>query len=177
MTKLQRVKSLAAGLIMVLTAVVMFKFPDDSYVFILTFLGVGFFVTGIGTLSYYFNMARFMVGGKMILYKGVILVDFAVLTCSLTDVPRIYILIYLAALHGFSGMIELLRAGETRRSGSTHYKLKLFHGILNIVMALSCVVFVGKPNTAVFIYSLGLVYSGIIRMVTAFRRTAFVYIR
>ncbi len=177
MTKLQRVKNILAGLLIMVTAFLMFSYPDNSYLLILLFLGMGFLVTGIGTLVYFFTMARYMVGGKAILYKGVILVDFAVLTLSLTDVPKVYILIYLAVIHGFSGIVEILRAGETRRSGSRNFKLKLFHGILNIAMALCCIIFVNKTNTAVFVYCLGLFYSGMIRVITAFRRTTFVYIQ
>ena len=166
-----------AGLLMILTAMIMLRYPDDSYVFILFFIGTGLLVTGIGRLIYYFTMARYMVGGKMTLYMGVILVDFAVLTTSLVNIPKIYILVYLALIHAFSGLIEILRARETRRTGSEKFKLKLFHGILNVAMALCCIIFINRTNTAVFVYCLGLAYSGLIRVITAFRRSTFVYIQ
>ena len=177
MTKLQRAKSIMAGLIMILTSVIMFRYPADSYAFILFFIGTGFLVTGIGRLIYYFTMARYMVGGKMTLYMGVILVDFAVLTTSLVNVPKVYILVYLAVIHAFSGLIEVLRARETRQTGSGRFKLKFFHGILNISMALCCLIFINRTNTAIFVYCLGLAYSGLIRVITAFRRSTFVYIQ
>jgi uncharacterized membrane protein HdeD (DUF308 family) len=176
MSKLQRVNSFIFGVLMLIMAAFMLEFRDSSYMFILFFLGMGYFITGIGRLIYFFTMARYMVGGKVSLYRAVILIDFAVLTLSLADVPKIYILLYLAVINVFAGIVEVLRANETRVNGSKNFKLKLFHGIFNIVIAVCCIVFLKYPHTAVIIYCIGLVYSAIIRIVTAFRRSTFVYI-
>ncbi|MCR4740400.1 MAG: DUF308 domain-containing protein [Lachnospiraceae bacterium] len=177
MTKLRRIFNFIAGMIMIAAAMIMLLFPDDAYIFILLFLGISFLAAGAGTLSYYFSMARFMTGGKMILYKGSILLDFAVLSLSLTTVPKIYVLLYLASVHAFSGFVEIMRADETKQSGSKNYRMKLMHGIINILLAVCCIIFIKKTHTAVIIYCLGLIYSGIVRIITAFRRQVFVYIR
>ena len=177
MTKLKRFNSVIAGLVMIIVALIMMVFPENSYIFILLFLGMGFLISGIGTLYYYFSLAVFMTGGKRILYKGVLLTDFAVMTLSLSNVPKVYILLYLAVIHMFSGVVEILRANETRQSGSKHFKLKLTHGILNVLIAVCCIIFIRNTNAAVIIYSIGLVNSGVIRIATAFRRSTFVYIQ
>lgn len=177
MTLFQRVKSILFSLLMIAAAVLMVTFSDQSYNLILIFLGTGLFLSGIGTLFYYFTMARFMVGGKSMLGKGVLQVDFALLTMSLTDVPKFYVLMYLAGIHAFSGLVEILRANETRKNGSKNYKLKLAHGVLNVFMALCCIIFIKKTGTAVYIYCSGLIYSAILRIITAFRKSAIVYVR
>ena len=177
MNTIQKITEIVMGILMLVVAVFMLLYPNDTYFFILMFLGFGLLATGIGVLIYYFTMAMFMVGGKVTLYKGVILIDFAILTLSFTDIPKVYILIYLAVVHAFSGFVEILRADETRKNGSKHFKLKLFHGFLNVIMAACCIIFIKKTNTAVLIYSLGLIYSAIIRIITAFRKTTFVYIQ
>ncbi len=179
MTKLRRVYSAIAGTLMIIAAVIMFRFSTDdlTYSVIIVILGAGLLVSGLSTLIYYFTMARFMVGGKASLYRGVILVDFAVLTLSFSDIPRGYILVYLAVIHAFTGMVEILRANESRRYQSRRYMLKFLHGVINISIAISCIVYAKKTNTAVIIYCLGLVYSGIIRIFTAFRKETYVYIQ
>ncbi len=171
MTQFQRIKSIFYGITMILVAYLMISFPADSYTALLALIGTGFFISGVSTLIYYFTMSRFMVGGKRSLYSGTIMVDFALLTMSFNDVPRIYVLLYFAVLHAFSGIIEILRANETRKNGSKHFKLKLSHGIIDVLLALSCIVFIKATNIAVFIYSFGLVYSGIMHIISAFRRT------
>ena len=82
---------------MVAAAVMAYK-PKDAYASVIVFMALGFFVTSVATLGYYFTMAKYMVGGRMILYRGVVLFDFAILTGSITDVPRFYVIIYLAVL-------------------------------------------------------------------------------
>ncbi len=177
MTKFQKINSVVTGFFMIFAATVMMLYPNDSYVIVLAFLGFGFLLSGIKALFYYFTMAIYMVGGKASLYRGVILMNFGALTISLADVPKGYVLIYLAVLHAFSGLVEILRANETRINGSKSFKLKLCNGILNVSMAICCIIFARKTGTAVIIYSIGLIYSALIRIITAFRKTTFVYVR
>ena len=112
----------------------------------------------------------------MILFQAVVVLDFALFTASLSDVPKVYILLYLVGVHAFTGVVETLRAMEAKRTVDGPWKMKLAHGIVNFALALACLVFIKHINTAVFIYSLGLIYSAVIRIVSAFRRTAFVVI-
>ncbi len=162
---------------MIAVAVAMSMYPDDGYMFIIALISIYFTVKGIGTLYYYFTMARFMVGGRSSLYTGIIMFDLGMLTGSLTDVPHYYILVYLIALHAFNGAVEILRVQEARRSGATSWKLKMTHGIVDIIMALICVIFLKRLNVAVIVYSTGLVYSAIMRIASACRRTKFIYIQ
>ncbi|SFD09040.1 DUF308 domain-containing protein [Butyrivibrio sp. YAB3001] len=177
MTYLQRINSVISGIISIAVAVLLILYPNYAYAVILTILGFGLMIAGIKTLIYFFTMARYMVGGKVSLYKGVILFDFAAFTLSLTNVPKIYILIYLAGIHAFSGLVEILRANEARNNGAKNFKLKFAHGIIDVFMAICCFVFIKKTNTAVFIYSLGIIYSAILRIITAFRKSTLMYVR
>ncbi|MCR4763249.1 MAG: DUF308 domain-containing protein [Lachnospiraceae bacterium] len=177
MTKLQRIKSIVTGVIMIATAILLIQMPSDGYLVILAILSVGMVVSGTGTLIYYFSMARFMVGGRRMLYKGILLLDFGFFTMSLSDIPRFYILLYLLGIHAFSGFVEVLRAREAKGYGSGVWKGKLFHGLLDIAMAVACVTFIRQPGTAVIIYSLGLIYSALLRIVSAFQKTKMIYIQ
>ena len=86
-------------------------------------------------------------------------------------------LLYLIAIHAFSGAVEILRAMEARRTVDGPWKVKFSHGIVNILLALSCLIFIKQTNTALIIYSAGLAYSAVIRIISALRKTAFVVIR
>ena len=112
----------------------------------------------------------------MILIQGVIIFDFAIITGSLADVPKIYILLYLIGIHAFSGVVEILRAMEARRTVDGPWKIKFSHGIVNLILATACLIFIRQSNTALIIYSLGLMYSAVVRLFDAFGKKAFVVI-
>ena len=176
MTKFQRVKEIVFGLIMIFLAYVMMRFPKEGYEFIIFIFAVYFTLTGIRNITYFVTMARYMVGGRTSLYNGIILLDLGILTRELTNVPHYYVLVYLIAIHAFSGAVEVLRALEAKRFGGS-WKLKMGHGVVNILMALVCAVFIKYMNLAVIIYCIGLIYSSILRIISACRRTKLVYIQ
>ena len=152
-------------------------FPSDkAYMIVVAILTFGLAVAGIKDIMFYFSMAKHMVGGKMILIQGVIILDFAIITGSLANVPKIYILLYLIAVHAFSGVVEVLRAMEARRAVDGPWKMKFSHGIVNLILALACLIFIRQSNTALIIYSLGLMYSAVVRLFDAFGKTAFVVV-
>ncbi len=177
MSLFQKIQHITIGVLMILSGIVIFLFPSVSYTYVLLLLGGGLLISGLSTLIYFFTMAVYMVGGKTILYRGIIYVDFAILTFTLTDVPKIYVLIYLAVIHGFAGLVDILRARETISNGSSSWKLKMFHGILDVLVALSCIFFAKKTNTAVIIFSIGIIYSGILRIISSLRKSTFEYVR
>ncbi len=166
------------GVIMIAVAILFITDPDeDVYMAVIVILALGLAVKGIRDILFYFTMARHMVGGKVILFQGVIILDFALFTASLADVPIIYIMLYLIGIHGFSGVVETLRATESRRTVDGPWKLKLGHGLVNFALALLCLIYIKQTDMAVLIYSLGLIYSGVMRIISAFRRTTFIVIQ
>ncbi|MCR5486962.1 MAG: hypothetical protein K6F35_05470 [Lachnospiraceae bacterium] len=178
MTLLQRIRNAIFGSLTLLAAILFIAYPtDEAYVFIIAVLTLGLTIRGIREIVFYFFMARHMAGGKMILVEGVIILDFALLTGSLSDVPHIYILLYLIAIHAFSGVVEVLRAMEARRTVSGPWKMKFSHGIVNFLLAFCCLVFIRQVHTALIIYSIGLLYSSLMRIAGAFRRTTFILIK
>ncbi len=150
---------------------------DEAYMAVVSILSIGLAVTGIKDIVYYYTMAKHMVGGKIILIQGVIILDFAIVTGSLTNVPKIFILMYLIGIHAFSGVVEILRAMEAKRVVEGPWKMKFSHGVVNLVLAIACLIFIRQPNTALIIYSIGLMYSAAVRLFSAFEKTTFVVIR
>lgn len=177
MTAFQRIKQILFALLMILSAVIFIILPAEiSLVAIISILAAGLAISGIKDIVFYFTMARHMVGGKLILFQGAVILDFALFTMSLSNVPKIYILLYLVGIHAFSGVVEILRANEARKTVEGPWKLKFSHGIINILLAALCVVFIKHLGIAVLIYSGCLVYSAVIRIINACRKTAFILI-
>ncbi|MBQ8946317.1 MAG: DUF308 domain-containing protein [Lachnospiraceae bacterium] len=177
MNGFQRIKAILIGLLMLAVAILFILFPsDEMYMAIVWLLSVGLAIAGIRDIIFYFRMARHMIGGKMILIQGVIILDFALITGSLADVPKIYILLYLIGIHAFSGVVEVLRAMEAKRTVDGPWKLKFGHGLVNLGLAMACLIFIRHSNTAIMIYSIGLIYSAIVRIFGAFQRTSFILI-
>ena len=113
---------------MVLFALLMITFDEKAYPVIVGVYATALEFMGIRLIWYYFTMARHMVGGRSILYRGVLFVDFGVFTGSLALVPHIYVLLYLAGTLAFSAVVDLLRAKEAKGIDSP-WKLKTFFWI------------------------------------------------
>ena len=174
MTLFQRIKNGLLGMVLLAAGIVFILKPTEmAYLVVLTVLALSLAVLGIKDIIFYFRLARHMVGGKMILIQGVIILDFALFTATLSGVPRVFILIYLIALYAFSGVVKILRAMEARHTVAGPWKLNLVHGLVSLAIALCCLIFMKKPDTAVVIYGVGLIYSGVERILDVFRKTTF----
>ena len=111
------------------------------------------------------------------LYLAVVVLDLGMFTMMLTNIPKMYIALYLVVVYAFSGAIDILRALEAKKYQAPSWRLSLISGIISVVIAILCIVFIGSTNMIVYLYSAGLIYSAIVRIVTAFRKTAIVYIQ
>ena len=176
MTKWQRIRNIIIGLVMLFFVVSLISLPDDNFEFLAWVLAVFLLLTGIKYLFYYFTMARFMVSGKAILFLGVIILDLGVFTISITDESKLIIISYLLGIHAFSGILNLLKGISELRSHTVGWKLDLIQGIGNLLMAVSCIVFRNSTHILVYLYCAGLTYPAIMRITSAFRRSAIVYI-
>ena len=177
MTRFQKIKELCISILTIALAIILLFADDYGYLLIIVFLALSLTFMGVKELVYFFTMARFMVGGKMALYKGIFFLDVGIFTSTLLDLPESVLLIYLAIIHGFTGLVEILRVIETLKYGSKSWKLKFSHGLIDIFLAVACIAFSSLPKTAVYIYCFGLLYSSLIRIISTFRRTTFIYIQ
>ncbi|MEE3491956.1 DUF308 domain-containing protein [Ruminococcus sp.] len=173
----QRIKNVLIGILIILGAVILIAFPEEGIIITASILSLSLFVYGIKTLIYYITMTRHMVGGRIMLYLAVVVLDLGMFTMMLTNIPKMYIALYLVVVYAFSGAIDILRALEARKYQAPSWRFSLISGIINVVIAILCIVFIGSTNMIVYLYSAGLIYSAIVRIITAFRKTAIVYIQ
>ena len=177
MSKFQRVQNIVAGLCMLISAAVLFLLPEDGCLFIMLFLAVSLIIRGISELVYYFTMARYMVGGKLILFIGAVFFDFGFFTLTLSNEPKLFVLAYLLGLHAFTGLVNVLRAREAKRYNSGSWRINMAQGVVSILIAAVSLISAGNETLLVYFYSAGLIYSAALRIYSAFRRTAVVYIQ
>lgn len=177
MSRMQKIRSVLGGIVMILGGVLLFLAPISGYRIVILFLSVSFILTGLRQLVYYGTMARCMVGGKSILYRGIIILDVGLFTASLTDIPRMYVVIYLAVINAFSGLMIMAKAMESRHYGDGSWRFDLFRGLASLAVSVLCIIHIKDPTTAVYIYSGGLIYSAVTRIISAFRSSEWVYIQ
>ncbi|MBQ1506887.1 MAG: hypothetical protein IIZ36_00490 [Ruminococcus sp.] len=180
MSYFQRIKGFFAGVFLLLIAFVMIAFPEYGYYIAAAILGILLFAYGFKLLWFYFTMARNMVGGKTSLYQAIFILDLALFTGSVTTMDSLIIILYLLGFYAFSGFIDIMRAAEAKKLGAPLWKLKLVNGAVMILFSVVLIIlglFGGNNDLLVYGYSLSLAYSAVMRIVSAFRRTAIVYIQ
>ena len=84
--------------------------------------------------------------------------------------------IEVALINALSGAVEIMRSLESRKYGASSWRLNLTHGIVNIAISVLSLIFVRNTGMLVYMYSLGLFYFAIMRIIRALRRTAIVYV-
>lgn len=173
----QRIKNILIGVLIILGAVILIAFPEDGLTITAAILSISLFIYGIRKLIYYFTMARHMVGGRIILYLGIIMLDFGMFAMMMTQIPRIYIVIYLVVIYAFDGVIDILRSLEAKKYQASGWQFRLITGIIGIIFAILCIVFINSARVIVYLYSAALIYAAVVKIVTAFRKTAIVYIQ
>ena len=175
MSKLQRFNSFIGGLLSVLFGFALYMAPFMGVDMISAVMTAALLLLGIRKLYFYFSMSRHMVGGKNSLFSGIILIDLGVCAYMMQSFPPVYIMIYLLVIHSFYGATDIMVALRARRLKSRSWRIKLITGIGNLTLGVLAIIFgfTGEDMfRVIYIYALGVAYTGIMRMANAFRRTA-----
>jgi uncharacterized membrane protein HdeD (DUF308 family) len=177
---MQRVKKVLLALMMILCSAYLVIDPETGFFVVALIVSVSLVLYGMRTLLYYLSMARHMVGGKSILFIGIIVTDLGVFILTTVDDPKLFIVVYLLAVHAFSGAMGVLRALEAKRYAAPSWKWSLLGGIANLTVAVLAVIaelFLRSTAILSFLYAATLFYSACVQLVSAFRKTAIVYIQ
>ena len=173
----ERIGRIITGGLMIIGAFLILYLGDFGYIFIGAILGLSLVIAGIGMLINYFKLSRFMVGGRRYLYIGLLVLDLGLFACSLNNVPKIYIILYLVIIRVVTGAIIIIRAFEEKKYGSGSWKFTLAIGIANAMAGLACLIFLKQMWLVLIIYSGGLIYSAVLRIISAFKPTEIVFIQ
>ena len=180
MTLARRIGKIVTALFTAFIALLLYSEGEDGLPLVGLILSASLILFGLRSLIFYFTMARHMVGGKSLLFRGIIVLDLAVFTISMVDDPKVFIILYLLGIHAFAGVTGVLRALEARRYGSPSWRWTMVLGIGNFTIAVLAVVagfFLPDTKDLVYLYAGCLFYSACVQIASAFRKTAIVYIQ
>ena len=180
MSRFQRIKNVVFGIFIIFFAFLLLIAPADFYDTIAFIISLMMIIYGIRLLWFYFRMSRHMVGGKSTLYQAIIVLDVALFTMAVASMNSFVILAYLLGIFSFSGVVNILRAFEAKKNGSTKWKLKFSVGIISVGFAVTLAIIgfvLKKPDILVYGFSVSLVISAVEKITSAFRKTAVVYIQ
>ena len=165
MTIWQKLRNVLLAVSMIIVSVTMLVFGEKAYMAIIGIFALALEIKGIRMLWFYFRMARHMVGGQNIFFRGILFFDFGIFTGSLVWVPRAYVLMYLAGTLAFLGVVDLLGANEARRIQSS-WTLKTFE----VLIAISSLIFVRSGTRVVDVCAIGFIFSAVMSIASTFRR-------
>lgn len=180
MSKGAKLRSFVAGINMILISLLLFVDANVGLKVASFLLAFTMVISGIRMLWYYFTMARYMVGGFGQLILGAIVLDLGMFTLNTLDEPVSFVILYLLGFHMFSGLVDVLRGLEARKYQAGAWKRSVVSGIINLGIAVVafCAGFVFQNLTLLqTLYSVGLIYTGILRIGAVFRKNEVVYIQ
>lgn len=177
MSKVNRVKNIAAGIAIMIMSIFMLVFPDTGYYLATIILGVFLLAGGIKQLLYFLSMGIHMVGGKMILYRALITLDLSFFVLSIRGIGQRYMMVYFILYYLFVGVITIFSAFESRRLEAPFWKWKLMTGILKVTIAILCIVNNNSEDMMLYVMCFGLIVSAMTRIAMAFKKTAIIYIQ
>lgn len=176
MSGLRRILNIFIAIIMIFGAYIMVAFPE-GYAIIVLILGISFMVRGFSKIFFYASMARFAVGGKSILISGIFYLDIGAFTMTLSNIPKSFIMFYLLGVYFISGGILVLRGIERKKVGAG-WKFHFIRGLINIGLAMVCFfTFAAFPVVVVWLFAASIVYSAVMRILNALRKTAIIYVQ
>ena len=176
MSKLRRAGNIILSLLMIVCSILLFLDSEDAPMVVAVALGIVLLISGLRKLMYYFMMARHMVGGLLILFIAIITVDIGGFAILLTDEPRLSLALYIVGYNSFTAIIGIVRVVESKMIDS-HWKASLLHSIINLALAVACLVFINSDQILIGIFCIGFLYAAFTRLVRAIRPTEIIYIQ
>lgn len=129
MTGVRRIWDIIAGLAVIAVGAAVIRYSDQGLRIAVAILSITMSLRGFGSILYYFRMARHMVGGRRTLYRGMIFLDFGVLTLTVSNFSSAIIIMYLAGLHVLTGAVDLLNGRIARQMESPAWVSKAATGL------------------------------------------------
>lgn len=176
MSSVRRILKILYGVFLLLSAALLLIMPKEGAMIVIFVLDLALLIYGIRMFIYYFTLARYMVGGIMTLYKSMIVIDFGLFIFYLDEIPYRFMLFYLLAMMGLSGITTILSALEMKRLENHSWKFKLAYGLTSIMLVAGSLIMSGSEKIVTVVFCAGLINAACYHIRMAFKKSAIIYI-
>ena len=177
MSKVRRVLTILASLCCILGAVSLMLIPDIAYEVLALGIGLTLVYYGVRYIIYYLTNAQHMVGGKWFLLIGIIMFDMGVFATAIYDRAQKLTLIYIICAQLVAAVLGLIRAAGDKKDNNPSWKLHLAQSIGSFVQVILCVIFINSSMIPLYLYCIYSIYTAILMIISAFKKTAIVYVQ
>lgn len=177
MTKTKRVFTIIGALLAIQGSLILMLVPNYALEIIAVGLGFTLVFYGLKYLLYYLTHAQHMVGGKLFLLIGLILLDAGIFAGTVYDKTKVITILYIAGAHLIGAGLNIVRAVGNRKDNNRGWKTDMAQGIGNIILVLLCLIFMHDVIIPVYIYCISAIYTAILMLISAFKKTAIVYVQ
>lgn len=177
MTKTKRVFTIIGAFLAIQGSLILMLVPNYALEIIAAGLGFTLVFYGLKYLLYYLTHAQHMVGGKWFLLIGLILLDAGIFAGTVYDKAKVLTILYIAGAHLIGAGLNIVRAVGNRKDNNRGWKIDMAQGVGNIILVLLCIIFMHDVIIPVYIYCISAIYTAILMLISAFKKTAIVYVQ
>lgn len=177
MSKTRRVFTVILAIFVIQASIILMMVPEMAFEVIAFGIAVMLLFYGVKYLIYYLTHAQHMVGGKWFLIIGIILFDLGAFASSLLDQAQAILIIYVAGAHFVGAVLNIIRTVGNKKDNNPSWKIDLAQGIGNFAQVVLCLVFINHISIPVYIYCIGCIYTAVLMIITACKKTAIVYVQ
>lgn len=176
MRSIRRVFRIIYGIILLLCVAILLTIPKEGAAIVIFILDIALLIYGFRMIIYYCTMARFMVGGIMTLYKGIIVIDFGLFIFYMYRIPYRLMMLYLIGVMALHSATSILNAFEMKRLENSAWKYRLGYSLVNMTLAIVSLFMLGSTQMVTYIFCLGLINTAFYNISSALRKSAIIYI-
>lgn len=177
MTKVRRIFKIIGAVLLIHIALFLMLIPQIALQLIAVMFSVILIFYGLKFILFYITHASHMVNGKWFILLGLLLFDIGVFASLMQNQSKLITIVYIAGAHLVGAILRLIRAVGNKKDNNPGWIIDCMQSIGNFIQVAVCIIFSQYVEVPVFIYCSGLIYSAILQIIQACKRTAIVYVQ
>lgn len=177
MSKVRRVLTIIASLIAIEGSIALMTIPDIAYEVLALGVGMMLVYYGVRYIIYYITNAQHMVGGKWFMLIGIIMFDMGTFAIAIFDRAQVITIVYIIITHFVVTVLGAIRTVGDRKDNNPRWKISLAQTIAGFIQITLSVIFINHSMIPLYLYCIYAIYSAILMIISAFKKTAIVYVQ
>ena len=177
MSKARRIMTVLFALVAIFGALSLIFMPDIAFAALAFGIGITLVYYGVRYILYYLTHAQHMVGGKWFLLIGLIMFDMGVFAVAVYDKAQMITLIYIISANLIAAVLGLIRTIGDKKDNNPAWKIHLAQCIAGFTQVILCVIFIRSTTIPICLYCIYTIYTCVLVIISAFKKTAIVYVQ